>query len=37
MGYFCGLINFKIYFGMPDIPDLMFLVKSRCLGQAYVS
>ena len=37
MGFFCGLINFEIYFGMPDIPHLIFLVNSRCLGQAYVS
>ena len=28
--FFRGLIKFKIFFGMPDIPDIYFWVNSRC-------
>ena len=37
MGIICGLIKFKILFGMPDIPDIYFWVNSMCWGHAYVS
>ena len=34
---FCGFIKCKIFFGIPDISDIYFWVKSRCWDQAYVS
>ena len=34
MFFFCGLMKFEIYFGMPDITDIYIWVNSRCCGQA---
>ena len=28
MGFFCGLMKFEIYFGMPDIPDIYIWVNT---------
>ena len=35
-GYFWGLQKIQIFFGVLDIRDILFRVKSRCWFQAYV-
>ena len=35
-GIFFGLLTFRIFLGVLEIPDIYFGVKGRCWAQAYV-
>ena len=36
MGIFFGLLKFRIFFGVLEIPDIYFEVNGRCWVRAYV-